>query len=337
MRALRTLLIAGLIGLLVLGGVAVWSLQADSEDFAFVPRAAQPAIGVVELEGAAPPPAGAGKVYFTTVGVRRATVWETWFGVDGGQLVPEHAVQPHGETDEERSRMDTLAMDDSQQAAEVVALRALGYRVQVRPAGIVIGGIDRTAPIASSGARLGDVIMAVDGRRTVETEALREAIGRVGVDAGVDLGLHRGEEMLTVATRTIRSERTGKPILGILPVQAHAVDAPRTVTYSVKGIGGPSAGLAFALQIYSAGRGYENLKGRKVAATGSLNMTGTVGPIGGVMEKAIGAKRAGAEILLVPWANADEARAAKVEGLRIIPVQNFTDAVRAIVVADEPA
>ena len=55
MRALRTLLIAGLIGLLVLGGVAVWSLQADSEDFAFVPRAAQPAIGVVELEGAAPP------------------------------------------------------------------------------------------------------------------------------------------------------------------------------------------------------------------------------------------------------------------------------------------
>lgn len=333
MRMFRTLLLLGIVGLVALGGVALWAVQADSEDFAFVPQAAQPAIGVVELEDAAAPPAGAGRVYFTTVGVRHATVWETWFGVDGGKLVPEHAIQPDGESDSDRARMDTIAMDDSQQAAEVVALRALGYRVQVRPAGVVIAGIDREAPIASSGATLGDLILSTDGRRTLETEALRDAVRRAGIGTVVDLGLHRDGKVLTVAVKTIRSERTGKAILGILPAQAHAVEAPRKVTYSVKGIGGPSAGLAFALQIYSAGRGYANLHGLKVAATGTLSMSGTVGAIGGVGEKAVGAKRAGAEVFLVPRGNAAEARAAGVAGLRIVPVESFTDALRALAVA----
>ena len=332
MRAFRTLLLLGLVGLVALGGIALWAVQADSADFAFVPQAAQPAIAVVSLEDAAAPPAGAGRVFFTTVGVRHATVWETWFGVDGGQLVPEHAVQPPGESDADRARMDTLAMDDSQQTAEVVALRALGYQVRVRPAGVIIAGIDRAAPIASSGAKLGDVILSTDGRRTLDIEGLRTAVRRVDPGAVVDLGLHRNGTMLTVAVKTIRSEESGDAILGILPAQANAVDAARTVTYSVKGVGGPSAGLAFALQIYSAGRGYANLHGLKVAATGTLSMTGTVGPIGGVGEKAEGARRAGATVFLVPSDNAAEARAAHVTGLRIVPVGNFADALRALAV-----
>lgn len=329
-RVFRTLLVLGLLGLVSLGGLAVWAAQAQSGDFAFVPRAAQPAIGVVDLEGAADPPAGAGRVYFTTVGVRHATVWETWFGVDGGKLVPEHAVQPDGETDEERARMDTLQMDDSQQAAEVVALRALGYRVTVRPTGVIIAGIDREAPIARSGARLGDVILTADGRRTLDVDALRNAVRTAGVGASIALGLHRDGSMLDVRTEAIRSEATGRPILGILPAQAHDVAAPRTVTYSVKGVGGPSAGLAFALQIYSAGKGYANLHGLKVAATGTLSMEGEVGAIGGVEEKAVGARRAGAAILLVPRENAAAARGANVEGVKIVPVATFDDALRAI-------
>lgn len=329
-RVFRTLLLLGVIGLVAVGGIAIWAAQATSGDFAFVPRAAQPAIGVVELEGAAAPPPGAGRVYFTTVGVRHATVWETWFGVDGGTLVPQHAVQPKGETDEDRNRMDTLQMDDSQQAAEVVALRALGERVTVRPIGVIIAAIDRDAPIARSGARLGDAILTVDGRRTLAIEALRSAVRQAGVDTTVDLGLHRDGKLLTVATRTIRSPSSGRPILGILPAQANDVQASRTVTYTVEGVGGPSAGLAFALQIYSAGKGYANLHGRKVAATGSLSMTGEVGAIGGVEEKAVGARRAGAEILLVPRANAAAARTAGVSGLKIIPVGTFDDAVAAL-------
>ena len=108
------------------------------------------------------------------------------------------------------------------------------------------------------------------------------------------------------------------------------------MTYSVEGIGGPSAGLAFALQIYSAGKGYANLHGRRVAATGTLSMVGTVGAIGGVGEKAIGARRAGAELFLVPEKNAAEARAARVKGLTIVPVETFTDALRALAATPQP-
>jgi PDZ domain-containing protein len=65
-------------------------------------------------------------------------------------------------------------------------------------------------------------------------------------------------------------------------------------------------------------------------------MTGTVGPIGGIAEKAIGARRAGADVFLVPKRNAAEARAAGVKDLEIIPVENFTDALRELATIPNP-
>ena len=329
-RALRTILLIGIVALAVAGGASVWALQAESDDFAFVPRAAQSTAGVVRLEGAAPPPADAGRIYFTTIGVRRATVWETWFGVDGGELVPEHAIQPHGETDEERARLDALAMDGSQEAAEVVGLRALGERVDVRPTGVVVAALAPDAPAAKAGLELGDVILAIDREPVTTIAALRARLRAAGVGARVDLGVHRDGRMLTIAARTFASPRDGAPVLGIVPQQANLVDASRSVTFAIDGVGGPSAGLAFALQIYTAGKGYANLGGLRVAATGTLDMDGRVGPIGGAGEKAIGARRAGAELLLVPDGNAAEARAAHVPGLRIAAVGSFAEALRAI-------
>ena len=329
-RALRSILVLGAIALVAVGAVGVWALQAESGDFAFVPRAAQSTAGVVELEGAAPPPAGAGRIYFTTVGVRRATVWETWFGVDGGELVPEHAVQPDGESDDERARLDTLAMDDSQEAAQVVGLRALGEEVAVRPTGVIVVGIDAAAPAAKAGLELGDVVLSLNRMPTTTVAALRSRLRAAGVGATVDLGLHRDGRMIELATRTTRSPKDGSAVLGIIPQQASLVDAERRVTFTLKGVGGPSAGLAFALQIYTAGKAYANLRGLRVAATGTIDMDGRVGPIGGAGEKAVGARRAGADLMLVPADNAAEARAAHVPGLRIVAVRTFDDALRAI-------
>jgi len=335
-RALRSILILALVAAIAVGAVALWALQAQSSDFAFVPRAAQPTYGAVKLQDEQPPAPGAGRLYFTTVGVRHATVWETWFGVgDGGQLVPEHAVQPKGETDEERARLDIEAMGSSQDAAEVVGLRALGYAVTVTPSGVQIAGMDPGAPIAKDGGQLGDLILQAQTKRVTTIESLRAVLAIVGAKHRVTLGLHRDGKLLTIATETIAG-RDDKPILGILPAQANTISSPRKVTYSVEGVGGPSAGLAFALQIYSAGKDYANLHGLRVAATGTLNMTGTVGAIGGVGEKAIGARRAGAELFLVPTDNAAEARAAHVTGLRIVPVGNFTDALRALAAIPQP-
>lgn len=329
-RALRSILILAVVAIVACGAVALWAAQAQSSDFAFVPRAAQPTLGAVKLEGEKSPPPGSGRLYFTTVGVRHATVWETWFGVDdGGHLVPEHAVRPAGESDAERARLDSEAMGSSQNAAEVVGLRALGYTVKVTPTGVQIVGIDPDAPIAKDGGELGDLILRAQSRTVTTIDSLREVLATVGPMKPVKLGLHRDGKMLDITTETIAG-RDKRAILGIMPAQANSIESPRKVTYSVEGIGGPSAGLAFALQIYSAGKGYANLHGRRVAATGTLSMVGTVGAIGGVGEKAIGARRAGAELFLVPEKNAAEARAAHVKGLTIVPVETFTDALRAL-------
>jgi PDZ domain-containing protein len=226
-------------------------------------------------------------------------------------------------------------MDSSQDAATVVGLRALGYPVEVEAAGVQIAGMDASTPIAKDGAELGDLILKAAQRPVTTVASLRTIIGDVGADRPVALDVHRNGDVRTINTATIAGAND-RPILGIRPAQANTINAPRQVTYAIEGVGGPSAGLAFALQIYSAGKGYANLHGLRVAATGSLSMAGTVRPIGGVAEKAIGARRAGADIFLVPKANAAAARAAGVQDLTIIPVENFTQALRAIAETPRP-
>ena len=329
-RFLRLLLISAVIAAVATGGLVLWSLQAESSDFAFVPRAAAPTLGVVTIAGQAEPPKDAGAVYFSTVGVRHATVFETWFGVaDGGELVPNHALLEPGESEADRARLDTVAMDSSQDAATVVGLRALGVPVTVKPEGVRIVGIEPKAPIASSGAELGDIIFNVDKQRVTTTDALRAALKTVGAERPVTLTLHHSGEMETITTRTIKGPK-GTVMLGVVPSEATMILSPRKVTFTLQGVGGPSAGLAFALQIYSAGKGYANLHGLKVATTGTLSMEGTVGPIGGAGEKAIGAARVGADLFLVPMANVAEARAGAPKSVEVVGVKTFTDALRAI-------
>ncbi len=332
-RALKALLVAAVVLVIAVGGILVWSLSAQSSDFAFVPRAAQPALPVVTLEGQKPPPDGAGSVYFSTVGIRRATIYETWFGVgDGGDLVPEHAVISPGETDEDRTRLERLSMGASQQAAEIVALRALGYDVTVEPAGVRVIGIDPKAPALDDGVVLGDVILAVDTTPIRTTDELRAALTEVGPERPVRLRIHRAGDFLDLTTETMRG-REGKALLGIVPSQAQLVETPRSVSYEVEGVGGPSAGLSFALQIYSAGKGYTDLRGLRVAATGTIDEDGKVGSIGGAAQKAIGAGRVSADLFLVPSANAEAAKAAAPAGVDVVAVRTFDDALEAIAAA----
>jgi Lon-like protease len=92
-------------------------------------------------------------------------------------------------------------------------------------------------------------------------------------------------------------------------------------------VGGPSAGLAFALDVLEE-LGKDVDRGCRVAATGEIGLDGSVGPVGGLEQKTIGAKRAGAKVFLVPAGdNAEEARR-YADGLRIIPVRTFQQALR---------
>jgi Lon-like protease len=121
----------------------------------------------------------------------------------------------------------------------------------------------------------------------------------------------------------------GRPIVGIQVEQSADIQLPIDVDIDLAGVGGPSAGLAFALDIVEELRGNVD-DGLKVAATGEIELDGDVLPIGGVKQKVIGAQRSGADVFLVPAGdNAAEARR-HAGDLRIIPVESFGQALRAL-------
>jgi PDZ domain-containing protein len=107
--------------------------------------------------------------------------------------------------------------------------------------------------------------------------------------------------------------------------QSADIELPVAVKIEAGNIGGPSAGLAFALDIVDElGRDLDH--GKTVVATGAIRLDGKVDPIGGIEQKTIGARQAGADLFLVPDANAAEARR-HADGVRIVAVSNFNEAL----------
>ena len=102
---------------------------------------------------------------------------------------------------------------------------------------------------------------------------------------------------------------------------------PFQVTISVGDIGGPSAGMMFALGIIDKLSRLSLTSGRFIAGTGEITASGQVQPIGGIQQKMIGARNAGATIFLTPAANCADAKGAVPAGLRLVKVSTLNQAV----------
>jgi Lon-like protease len=160
------------------------------------------------------------------------------------------------------------------------------------------------------------------------TPDLRTLIGRHKPGQTVELAIRTNNGLKQVRVGTIKGPQ-GRPLIGVIVVPATQVKLPFPVRIDAGSIGGPSAGLAFALDVLEElGRDVDH--GYKVAATGELGPDGAVEPIGGVKQKAIGVRRAKVDVFLVPAGdNAKEAR--KYAGpVRVIPVESFRQALRAL-------
>jgi PDZ domain-containing protein len=121
----------------------------------------------------------------------------------------------------------------------------------------------------------------------------------------------------------------GRPIVGIQVEQFANVELPIDVEIDLGGVGGPSAGLAFALDIVEELRGDVD-RGLEVAATGELALDGGVLPVGGVKQKVIGARRSGADVFLVPAGDNAETARRHAGNLRVVPVESFRQALQAL-------
>ena len=246
---------------------------------------------------------------------------------DGSELVPAHAILPPGSDFEERRRQNLRQMDRSQEIAAAVALRELGLDVGSDPAGALIVAVAPDAP-AQGKVRATEVIVAVDDKTVKTPDDLRRLISDREPGERVRVNVRAGGAVRTEVLNTIESpEEDGRAIIGIQVEQSARIELPIDVEIDVGGVGGPSAGLAFALDVLEElGRDID--RGYKVAATGEIQLDGAVGPIGGVKQKTLGAREAGIDVFLVPAGdNAAEARR-NASGLRIIAVESFQQALR---------
>jgi PDZ domain-containing protein len=320
------LLVGGLLLLLV--AVVLWVVP--SNEYVFTPDTAQPVAPYVSVPNERRDARGG--IYYVAVKVERASLLERalpWLYHDA-TFVPADEFQPPGSSAEDVRRQSKLEMERSQPVAAAVALRELGYRVRVHPTGVLVTLVPRGGP-ASGKLQPQDVIVSVNGRRTVYPQQLREEIVRAGVGSTVTIVVRRGKRTAEYRVRPIAdpSEGDRRPLIGVLVEQAADITLPIKVKIDLGSVGGPSAGLAFALDVMEElGRDVDH--GLRVAATGTIELDGTVGPIGGIKQKTVGAREAHVDVFLVPAGDNAEEAARYANGLKIVPVHSFRQALRAL-------
>ncbi len=327
MKRVAGILVAlGLIGLAA--AFTLWILPAD--EFIFTPGNAKPLADRVTVEGARP--VAEGDVYYVDVFVRRTTRLEDllpFLRPEGSTVVPEQAILPSGTSEAERDRQTEAEMSRSELVASAVALRALGKDVSARPEGALVIDIASDVPAAGE-VDSGDVIVAVDGVAVQTPDELRREIGRRKPGADVELTLRRGEETEKVTVATVASpEDPTRAIVGIRVDQDADIEVPIDIDIDLGSVGGPSAGLPFALEIARV-LGRDVTRGCNIAATGALALDGTVLSVGGLRQKTIAARNADVDVFVVPEGpNAQEARRYAGD-LDVIPVESFQQALQAL-------
>jgi PDZ domain-containing protein len=252
-----------------------------------------------------------------------ANVLQGWFS-PSSVVQPVEAVYPQDATREQIDESNAGAMVSSQENATVAALAELGYEV---PATLVVAG---TVEGTDAEGRLeeGDVITALDGRPLPDYQTLVERLADLEPGTTVTLTVTRHGAAVDVPVVTGEREDGGAQIgVYIDP----SFDLPVDVEINIEGIGGPSAGTMFALGIVDLLTPEDEANGQDIAGTGTMDVTGAVGPIGGIRQKLAGAARDGATWFLAPAANCDEVVGHVPDGLRVVRVATLHEAREAVV------
>jgi PDZ domain-containing protein len=321
-------------GGLVVAAVALLLYIIPSNEYIFLPDKARPLAPYVTVKGERADRDGGG-IYYVAVEVKKASLLEKLFpGLrEGSTLVPAAAVVSPGQNDQQHQRQEIQAMAQSQEIGAAVALKQFGYRVPIKSPGTVIADVNPNGPSAGK-LRANDAIAAVDGQATPSLPALRRQITKHRPGQSVSLTVRRDGAVHTVDVKTAPDPQDKKrSIIGVLT--SCALQTPSKITLPVPvhidlgQVGGPSAGLAFALDVAEK-LGHDVDRGHKVVASGEMCLDGSVLPVGGLKQKTIGAKRAGADVFLVPAGeNAQEARR-YAGNMRVIPVHTYRQALRAL-------
>jgi Lon-like protease len=313
--------------LVIAGLVAVVLWAWPTNQYVFAPDRAKPLAQDVQVPGGHP--AGGGDVYYVDAFIRKASLLERLLPFtrpDGSSLVPADNYLPPGISDDQRRHQVIEEMQRSTEIAPAVALRALGRDVRAVATGILVIAVIGGTPAAGE-LDEGDVILAVDGKPVRTPAALRAAIGSRRPGDRVLLTVRRAEDKLRIRLDTIEDPtHPGRPIVGVQVDQAAKIRLPLKVHIDIGRVGGPSAGLPFALEIARM-LGRNVTHGCRVAASGELALDGSVLPVGAMKQKTIGARRTGVDVFLVPAGENARTAQQNAGGLRVEPVESFQQAL----------
>ena len=283
---------------------------------------------LIEIEGRETYPAS-GRLQLTTVEetprLNLISALQDWLASDRA-VVPSELVRPPGTSQEEIREENTQAMLESQDQATAAALAELG----IEPTGtsVAIHDVPEDSPAAGLLQR-GDIITAVGGVPVTDQQGLRDEIAKVRPGEPVEVTFRRGEETSTVSITTRpATDEPDRPMIGVTTTEKRTY--PFTVRIRISDVGGPSAGLMFALGIVDLLTPGDLTGGRTIAGTGTIDTEGKVGPIGGIQQKILGAREAGATVFLVPSANCADAVRMNVDGIQLVTVDSLSGALDAL-------
>ena len=240
-------------------------------------------------------------------------------------VIPVDVAYPPGVSVEDNREAARLEMQTSQQESIAAAMSYVGipFSSTLVVSQALEGGPSEGVLVA------GDVILSAADEKITNVTQLREVIGRSGVMKPLSLDVDRNGEVVELEVRPRMSEGVNRmPMIGILVSGRY--EFPLEIEIALENVGGPSAGLMFALGVVDKLTPEEVTGGLVVAGTGTISAAGEVGSIGGVRHKMHGAKKDGADVFLAPAGNCRDILGHEPEGLLVIPVATLADAIEAL-------
>lgn len=277
--------------------------------------------------------ASSGTLYQLTVRRDEANYfYYFWAKLDNSvDLYEREQILPKGVNPDELNEISRNNMRTSENVAIAVALNSLGYNITTSGDGVLVVGILEDSPVAEK-LQKEDLIVMIEDE---EVTSVSDFIGKLrtfNIGDIVTISYIRNGELQMFDTKLIEHvEYEGEPMVGFLASTPNEVyEFPFDVDINTGSVGGPSAGLMMALNVYNLLVNEDITKGKTIAGTGTIEIDGSVGPVGGVKQKIIAAKRVGAELVLVPTSNFEEAAQFIDENTEIIPINSFVEALSVI-------
>lgn len=245
-----------------------------------------------------------------------------WAWVDRSEdLKPREYVYPAGTTSKQQDQQNALAMTNSQHTAIAAALTELDIDYQTRP---VVAGF--AADLNKDGLKVSDVITSIDGTKVTGYEQVPDAV-KASSGKSVDLTVQRdGKSVDVTATVGTAETEDGSQQRSLGIYISPDYDFPFDVDFGLQDIGGPSAGTMMALGLIDKLTEGSLAGDTKVAGTGTITQNGEIGAIGGIPQKVVGARNAGATVFLAPAANCAELAGRVPDGITVYSVSTLHEA-----------